>query len=92
MTQSPSIQRTKWPMWLSLLCLLLLGVALSLTLDEQALVQSAYGLPMLSYRALTYALIATKAKKVHAVPILICLLFNELFIFLTWSGAVTLWS
>jgi hypothetical protein len=82
---------SRWLSALLLLILLLLGITLTTVLDEKTLVSNAYGLPMLAFRGITYAMIVIKAPKSRYVPLFTCIAFNELFIYLTYSGAVTLW-
>ncbi len=82
---------SRWLSALILLILLLLGITLTTVLDEKALVSNAYALPMLAFRGITYAMIIIKTQKSRYAPLFTCIAFNELFIYLTYSGAVTLW-
>ena len=81
----------KWTTLLSLLFLLLLGIGLASALDEQALVSHAYSIPMMAFRLFIYGVIFAKAVKKQYCLLAICAALNELFIYLTWSGALTLW-
>ncbi|EGU38354.1 hypothetical protein VII00023_19955 [Vibrio ichthyoenteri ATCC 700023] len=91
MTTQAKPRASRWVSALLLLALLLIGVALTVVLDEKVLVSHAYSVPMMLFRSATYGLLFMKAKKRHLAPIAVVAVFNELFIFLTWSGAITLW-
>ncbi|RJX68679.1 hypothetical protein DZ860_16935 [Vibrio sinensis] len=91
MTTQSKPRTSRWVSAFLLLALLLIGVALTIVLDERVLISHAYSVPMMLFRSTTYGLLFMKAQKRHFVPIVVLAVFNELFIFLTWSGAITLW-